>query len=90
MRKEDVLVSQPIGTEAFGEDTQCLVCKCAGQAFHKFLLPAPFKPPPKSIFFLYLMDVGFAASFEYQNKMTLLGRIYTPTPESAFKATVYE
>ena len=52
MRKEDVLVSQPIGTEAFGEDTQCLVCKCAGHSVHIFLLPAPFEPPPKS-FFLY-------------------------------------
>ena len=35
VRNEGVLVSQPIETEEFGEDTQCLVCKCAGQALHK-------------------------------------------------------
>ena len=45
------LVSQPKITVTFGEDTQCLVSKCAGQAFHKFILPALFEPPPKSIFF---------------------------------------
>ena len=31
----------------------------------------------------------FAASFEYKYKMTLLGRIYTPTPESTFKTTTH-
>ena len=51
VRKEDVLVSHPIGTEAFGEDTQFLVSKCAGQAFHKFILPAPFEPPLKESFY---------------------------------------
>ena len=29
-------------------------------------------------------QIMFAASFEYKYKMTLLGRIYTPTPESTF------
>ena len=28
----------------------CESTKCAGQAFHTFLLPAPIQPPPKSIF----------------------------------------
>ena len=34
-------------------------------------------------------QIMFAASFEYKYKITLFGRIYTPTPESTFKTTTH-